>query len=516
MKIPSSILADAQRLACGVDPDGPRTEALLQRLLVRPNEYCRSAQLAARVGASPDEVDGELATVLVEHEGGRASSLERRLGRNVLRRHVDGWSCGPVGVYEHLKVPSAYELERWVHLRDYSALDAALAATKTMLLRAAHDAPALHWSSGHRLSAGAQAWYLGQLLAGTFALQTSERDAARPVRGAAGLIEPALDPADAVALARWVLRARLPASSRARVPRTPAVLDWLGRQVDTGELPRSRALVLMGSDHVQSRRWAFRWGELRSPRYPDAVSDERIEGLWPQVDDASGTRRQWATWIAEVLQRAMIEQRGWQLEDFREAYLEHPVARPVAEGLVYVLGGLTLSFIDGRAHDVDGPLSLALGGELRVAHPAHGTAGWPTPVAPPPFEQREHRVLGVPELPSLPVDPVPHSAWKRRVRALRLLSDLQADGGTTAELWLLGPHRVRIDHAGYGSGYGGARPVTGIEVSVRVAGQPPLAVLSASQRHGWDALPAWLVSEIGRMLQVLFGQTRLLRSMPSR
>ncbi|MCA9649455.1 MAG: DUF4132 domain-containing protein [Myxococcales bacterium] len=512
MKVPTSILADAERLASGAVRDTQRRGALLERLLGRPNKLWSSERLAASVGASVDESDAELAAVLVDRAAGTLGPLADRLGRHVLRRHVQGWSCGPVGVFEHLKVPSAYEVERWVHAEDHAVLDAALAATKTTPPRAAFDAPPLRWRSGPRLSAGAHAWYVSQLLAGTFVLQTSERDASRPVRGAAGLVEPALDEQDTVAMARWVLRARLPASSRARVPRTVAAIDWLGQQVETGELPRSRALQLMGTDRIQSRRWAFRWGELRSPRYPDAISDERIEGLWPTDDDPTGTRRQWATWVGEVLQRAMTEQRGWRFEDFEEAYLRHPLASPIAEGLVYVMGGLPLVFIDGQAHGIDGKLTLMLGGELRVAHPAEGVEDWPMPVASPPFAQREHRVLSVAELPSPPAEPVPHGAWKRRVRALRLLSDVQTNGSTTAELWLLGHHRVHIDHAGYGSGLGGARPISKIQVSVRAGSQPPLATLDAQERHGWDSLPPWLVSEVARMLRVLFGLSPLPRS----
>lgn len=512
VKVPTSVLADAERLASGAARDVQLRAVLIERLLGRPNALWRSSRLASSTGVDASTADAELAAVLVDRASGTLGPLADRLGRHVLRHHVDGWSCGPVGVYEHLKVPSAYEVERWVHHGEHAALDAALAATKTTPPRAAFDAPHLRWRSGQRLSAGAQSWYVSQLLAGTFVLQTSERDASKPVRGAAGLIEPALDEQDTVGMARWVLGARLPASSRARIPRTDAAVNWLGQQVETGELPRSRALALMGNDRIQSRRWAFRWGELRSPRYPDAISDERIEGLWPTEDDVTGTRRQWSTWISEVLQRAMMEQRGWRLEDFQDAYLRHPLAGPLAEGLVYVIGGLPLVFVDGRPHDVDGPLSVMLGGEVRVAHPAEGSDDWPMPVSVPPFPQREHRVLGVDDLPKPPVEPVPHGAWKRRVRALRLLSDIQADGSTTAELWLLGHHRVHIDHAGYGSGHGGARPIGSIQVTVRAGSQPPLARLSADGRHGWESLPPWLVSEVAQMLRMLFGVSPLPRT----
>jgi len=201
----------------------------------------------------------------------------------------------------------------------------------------------------------------------------------------------------------------------------------------------------------------------------------------------------------------MIEQRGWRLADFREAYLQHPRAREVAEGLVFVVGGLPVVFADGEAQGVEGPLALELAGEVRVAHPAEGIAEWPIARAKPPFGQREYPVHDFDELPTPPTLPVPHGAWKRRARALRLVPDEESAGGTRTELWLLGRHRVHIDHAGYGAGYGGARPIEDIEVSVRIGGQPPLARLSATHCSGWDAVPRWLVSEVSRMLAMLFG-----------
>ncbi|MEM7160126.1 MAG: DUF4132 domain-containing protein [Myxococcota bacterium] len=505
MKVSSSILADAQRRAEGATREPRLRAGLVERLLSRPNGLWPLSRLGDALGIKPEQADTELSAILVDAVHGRLGTLDSAIGRAVLRRHVNGWSCGTRGVYEHLRVPSAYEIERWVHHEDYATLDAALAATQTEVPRAIGEVPRLRWRTGTRLSTGAQAWYLSQLLSGNFVLQSGERDASKAVRGAAGLIESALHEGDTVVLAQWVLVAKLPASCRARIPRTTAALDWIGGQVEAGELPRSRALGLMGSDRVQSRRWAFRWGELRSPRYPDAISDERIEGLWPVEDDATGDLDRWSNSVAQVLRRAMIEQRAWRLDDFREAYLEHPLAAPIAESLVYVMGGLPVVFVGGRAHGIEGPLELELGGELRVAHAAEGIQDWPQTGVAGAFRQREHPVLGAADLPRPPTEPVPHSAWKRRVRTLRLLSDVESGGGTVAELWLLGTHRVHIDHAGYGTGYGGARPIERIEVSVRVGGQPPLARLSATDFSGWDTLPPWLLSEVARMLRVLFG-----------
>lgn len=504
MTVPTRVLAQAKALAHGASRERALRRELLDHLRSRPNALWTLPRLAALSGLLPAQIDAELAAVLLDQARGQLGKLAAGLGRHVLRRHAQGWSCGLPGVYEHLRVPSAYEIERWVHEGNHAALDAALAATGTQWPRVIAAAPPLRWQNGEPLSPGAQAWVLNQLLAGTFVPQAGEGDGAKAVRGAVGLVEPALEGQSAIALSQWALDAPLPASMRARVLRTDAVLDWVAEQVESGELSRSRALAMMGSDRIQARRWAFCWGELRSPRHPDAISDERIEGLWPTEDDATGTLAEWSGLIGQVLRRAMIEQRGWPMDFFCEAYLWHPVAAAVATGLVYRVGGLPVVFIDGRAHGVDGPLQMELGGEIRVAHPAGGTDDWPWPAAPAPFLQRLHPVLGVDELPAPPLQPVPQRLWKRRARELRLLSDVEQGGGVTAELWLLPPYRIRIDHAGYGPGLGGARPVEDIQVTVRVGGQPPLSRLTAGERSGWDCLPAWLVSEIAVMLRALF------------
>jgi hypothetical protein len=504
--VPARVLAQAQALARGASRERGVRRELLGHLRSRPNALWTLPRLAARSGLPPAQIDAELASLLLDQERGQLGKLATGLGRHVLRRHVQGWSCGLPGVYEHLRVPSAYEIERWVQQGDHDALDAGLAATGTPRPRVAATAPVLRWKRGEPLSAGAQAWVMHQLLADTFVPQAGEGDATKPVRGAVGLVEPALEGDSAIALSAWVLATPLPASMRARVLRTDPVLDWIAEQVGSGDLSRSRALAMMGSDRIQARRWAFCWGELRSPRYPDAISDERIEGLWPTADDATGTVAEWSEQIGQVLRRAMIEQRGWPMDLFCEAYLWHPVAALVATGLVYRVGGLPVVFIDGRAHGVDGPLNVELGGEIRVAHPAGGTDDWPWPSVPAPFSQRRHPVLGVEDLLAPPRQPLPLGVWKRRVRELRLLSDVEHGGGITTELWLLPPYRIRIDHAGYGPGFGGARPVEDVQVTVRVGGQPPLARLTAGERSGWESLPAWLVSEIAVMLRVLFEQ----------
>ena len=274
---------------------------MLECLRGRPNVVVSSQSLAVSTSLSADQVDAELSSVLVDHVAGTLGAVGKDLGPDVLRLHAKGWSCGPAGVYEYLIVPSAFEIEQWVDAEDHARLDAALAATGTRAPHRTDRAPRLRWMDGTSLSMGAQAWVLTQLLSERFVRQVGERDAAKPVRGAAELVALALEPPSTVGLAQWVLDAKLSSSSTARVPRNDAVIDWLASQVDAGEVSRSRALGLMGTEHVQARRWAFLWGELRSPRFPDAVSDERPCG-------AAGVLA--ARRPARLRTRAVVRERG--------------------------------------------------------------------------------------------------------------------------------------------------------------------------------------------------------------
>ncbi len=517
MKVPRAMLVEAQARAGRATRARAVRAELIDALRGRSNVVVSSQRLSMQTGLSVDDVDAELSSVLVDHVEGTLGAVASHLGTDVLRLHAKGWSCGPAGVYEYLVVPSAFEIEQWIGARDHTRLDAALSATKTRVRPRTDRAPRLRWVDGTPLSMGAQAWVLTQLLSERFVRQAGEQDAAQPVRGAAELIAPALDPPSTVGLAQWVLDAKLPASSTARVPRNDAVIDWLASQVDAGEVSRSRALTLMGTEHVQARRWAFFWGELRSPRFPDALSDERIEGLWPIADDPTGTQEQWSEWISQVLERAMIEQRSWSGRAFAESYLDHPTPAPIVAGLVFMVGDEPVVFVDGRARGPSGPIELLPERRVRVAHPAEWTAGWPKPSVAAPFAQRERPVLGSYDILAPPSQMIPHRAWKRRASALRLVPDVGTGGGTTAEMWLLEHYRVRIGHAGYGSGYGGARPIEVTEVTVGTAGTPAVARVTRSQRSGWDALPDWLVSEVACMLQVLFGErsTPIARDWPT-
>lgn len=253
-----------------------------------------------------------------------------------------------------------------------------------------------------------------------------------------------------------------------------------------------------GSD--EARRWLFVWGELRGTgsNYPDAVRDEKIEGSWPRADHATGDLDAWRGHIGDVLRRAMCMQRPWPFERFRASYLDHPVAAPLVAGLVFALDdGTPFVFDAGRAPE------LAWDTLIRVAHPAEGTDAWPASPAPPIFDQAGHPTFDAHPLPPIPERPIPHREWKRRGRALRLLAHVEGGGGVRKEHALLDPWRLTIEHAGYGAGYGGARAIEGIRVTMR-RGTEVVARLAPGEATGWAELPRWLRSETIRMLQLLF------------
>lgn len=415
-----------------------------------------------------------------------------------------------------LRAPEPHDIDRWLAAGAFASLDAALAAVKMRPHALAAQAPRLAWADGAPLSAGAQGWYLAHLLAAQTYRQAGPADHRRPVRGAAALIEPALAPASRLALASWVLAQTLPASLKRAVPGgDDAVVDLVGAEVDAGRLDRRRAEALGGLGGPQWQRWRYRWARLRgmrevlaglAPRDAAPLAlDAAVEPHWPTGDDATGDAATWRGWIAEALERAMRWRRSWRLAALEAAYLGHPLAGSVAAGLVYLASGRPVCFVAGRAQDASGaPVPLAPDAEVVVAHPTDGTAGWPTPAETPPFDQRGWRVFGPEELPALPDAPIPHATWRARCDRLGLLGATGTGGGTEADELLVEPHAVVFGHAGYGAGYGGARPVTVREVSVRRHGLV-LARLDATGATGWDALPAWLRSESVALARAVLG-----------
>jgi hypothetical protein len=515
---PTALLppVDLDALAAGARRDPAVRALLLDRLAPAPqpgDAWAAEppgaprtlASLAALVGLSPELVDAELAALHADRRSDR--KLAKRLGLRHLRRHPGAWSLGFEGVHECLRAPDPYDIERWVATAAYHPLDGALAAVKMRPHALTATAPRLGWADGAPLSAGAQAWYLAHLLAEQTYGQGNADGHRLPVRGAAALIEPALAPGSRLALAQWVLAQTLPKSLAATVPGgDDAVIDWVGGEVEAGRLDRRRAEALRGLHGPQWLRWRYRWAQLRGGRSASPlVQDAGIEARWPSGDDATGDATQWRAWIGAALQRAMRWQRPWRLAHFAAAYLRQPLAAPLAAGLVYAVAGQRVCFLDGHAHDASGaPVPLAADTELTVAHPADGAAGWPTPPAPPPFDQRGARLFEADELPALPDAPIPHATWKARCNALGLLAAGGYGGGTVGEELRFEPFTLRFGHAGYGSGYGGKRPITGVNVAVQRLGHD-LARLDADGATGWDTLPAWLRCESVAATRIMLG-----------
>src|SRR5262245_1277868 len=93
--VPARVLAQAQALAHGASGEKVVRTELVEHLLSRPNGLWTLQRLAALSGLQPGRIDAELAAVLVDQARGQLGRLSSQLGRNVVRRHVHGWSCGP-------------------------------------------------------------------------------------------------------------------------------------------------------------------------------------------------------------------------------------------------------------------------------------------------------------------------------------------------------------------------------------------------------------------------------------
>ncbi|PKN26419.1 MAG: hypothetical protein CVU65_05655 [Deltaproteobacteria bacterium HGW-Deltaproteobacteria-22] len=498
-----------------------RETSLAVRLLgalAAPPEIRSPGAIAESLQLTSECVDAELAAVLINPAFRRRGAVDHALGGQILRRHRSGWSMGPAGVWEKLRAPNPFDIEDWIEDQAWASLDEALSAVGLKAPRAAAGAPDTFWRDGTRLSAGARGWYLTHLLAGEVSYrQTDDSHAHLPVASAAQLLDPALSIECRLALAGWLVHPPGKSKPRGVVPAGDDVIDWLGEEVESGRLDRRSAVSLRGFSGRQAQRWWYRWIQLNGIREVTSslstttsmlvFQDRLMDGLWPSHDDPTGTVGQWRAWVIASLQRAMSWQEPWSAGRFLATHGRHPLVRPLVEGLVFETEAGKVILVDGAFMDAAGHAPVAGGPvmTLRVAHPAQGLDGWPTPHAPPPFDQSGWPVFDVADLPPLPTEPIPHVTWMTRCRSLGLAGVTGVGGGTQGEVILVKPFSLEVRHRGYGSGHGGRRPVEDLRFAVRKGIGDPLARFGPEGHAGWLSLPQWLRSEAIRMLRMLFG-----------
>ena len=140
------------------------------------------------------------------------------------------------------------------------------------------------------------------------------------------------------------------------------------------------------------RRFVARLGPDLALRLRDGAGKERKALPKPKADDdvarAAAAQAEWQEFKARVtevakeqtarLEQALVTQRAWSVDRWRELFLHHPLLRPLAPNLVWGVvdpagDGYTVLFRpleDGTLTDAeDEPVELPAEGRIRLAHP---------------------------------------------------------------------------------------------------------------------------------------------------
>lgn len=232
---------------------------------------------------------------------------------------------------------------------------------------------------------------------------------------------------------------------------------------------------------------------------------EELELAWPHDTGDDRSEAEHRAVVAGALERSMVMGRAWTFAELRQRYLQSSLCLEVAEKVVFEIAGRLVVFGPEDA-TVNGSVVVVDDAQLvRVAHPAnHSAKTWPA--LDEPFEQRTRRVFDASALPAS-VEPVGHATWQRRRRSLGWSSVASNDGITTAVSPKLRAWSCRVEHTGYGAGYGGEVPIA-LRRAVVHCFEPKLVAMWDLERgrcDGFDDLPPSVRSEAIRELVELFG-----------
>lgn len=155
---------------------------------------------------------------------------------------------------------------------------------------------------------------------------------------------------------------------------------------------------------------------------------------------------------------------------------------------------------DGRLVNRTGSIDVAGHLSAFVAHPSVHLDPWPTEadVGASPFPQRTRPSYGEGALEEILASSreIPNDTWRERCRVLGYTEVVETGGGTLGATRVLGPEmRFEIRQTGYGSGYGGARPVALVSAKVTGAAAARASFARAElvqdvrRLVGLDALP---------------------------
>ncbi len=349
-----------------------------------PTEFRRwsTAEISEALGASSDDVEAAMEALIATNGGSRVAFA---------RRHLDGrYSFTARGVFEDLRYPSAFEIERLVSEADFKSLNQALAAVGAKRASADRSAPKLVWRDGTRMTIAAQSWILVHMRTKGGFTQRSDRDAHKAVLNVLDLLRDTLAADSARDFAGWVVAYEGKGAPRCLVPH-PAAFEEVARRALAGA--KVSAYVLYDVSQYRLGRRALLRAEIAWPQFrrkESKVYFERCHDAWPTPEElgalADAEAEAWDDIADRFLADAAEAERTFPWSVLAERYLAHAWMGPKVRRYAMVAGGDVL--------DVDGLPEGANPGAVTLRTQASTVAS--NMEAPPKdetWEQRARRML---------------------------------------------------------------------------------------------------------------------------
>lgn len=291
-------------------------------------------EIAERLGASAADVEAAMDALIATNGGSRVAFA---------RKHFDGrYSFSGSGVFENLRYPSAFEIERLVAQDDFAGLDAALAAVGAKRSRSDASAPRLAWRDGKRMTIAAQGWILVHMRTKGGFTQQSERDAQGAVLNALHLLRDTLSAESARDFAGWVAAYEGKSAPRCLVPH-PAAFDEIARRALDGA--KVSGFLLDDLAKVRLGRRALLRAEIAWPQFRHEKSKvlfERCHDGWPTSAELGDEADAWNDIADRFLTDAAEAERAFPWGVFAEHYLRHTFMGPKVRRYTMLSGGEVL------------------------------------------------------------------------------------------------------------------------------------------------------------------------------
>lgn len=334
-------------------------------------------ELAGAMDASEEEVKAALDALISTNGGSRIAWC---------REHLDGrYSISPLGLFESLRFPSAFEIENLVAAGDFAALDALLAEVGAAAKVAVKGVPALKWRDGTKVSAGARRWILVHTHTKGGFSQRTKRDAHKAVLNALDLLRDTLDDASARAFAAWAVGFQGKGAPRC-LPPHPAAFEEVARLALEGAKVDGYLLDDLAGYRLGRR--ALLRAEIAWPQFKHKASQRLFQLChdgWPTPEEQGEHAEAWHALADRFLADAVEAERSIPWEIFAECYLAHPLMGDKVRRYAMETGGKPLTIDADGNPDPASPSAVIL------------RADAPKPAELPPkdetWEQRARRLL---------------------------------------------------------------------------------------------------------------------------